>query len=102
MAKRIAWTHRAQRERREILAYWIERNKSTSYSKKLNETFKNWVVLLSKRPWVGRKTDIEHVRVKIVKDYLIFYEVIDDTLYVLSIWDSRQNPDKLEIKGSSR
>lgn len=97
MAKRIEWTRRAQKERKEILGYWVRRNKSTVYSKKLNGIFKSWVLLLSKRPEIGKKTDVENVRVKIVKDYLIFYEVIDEALYVLSIWDTRQDPDALNI-----
>lgn len=102
MAKRIVWTQQAQKERKEILAFWIQRNKSNVYSKRLNEIFKNWISLLSQRPLIGRKTDITNVRVKLVKDYLIFYEVSNDTLYVLSIWDVRQNPDNLKIKSKTQ
>lgn len=54
------------------------------------------------RPEIGRKSDIEHVRVKIVRDYLIFYESTTDVLYILSVWDSRQDPNKLKIKKASR
>lgn len=97
MAKRIVWTNKAQTERREILLYWKHRNKSDVYSKKLNELFKNWVVFLSTRPEIGRKTDIENVKVKVVKDYLIFFEVRVNTLYVLSIWDGRRDSQKLKI-----
>ena len=102
MAQRIVWTHRARKERKEILAFWVRRNKSTVYSKKLNQIFRSWVSLLSKRPLIGRKTDVENVRVKIVKDYLIFYEVTDETLFVLSIWDTRQDPDELKISKAGR
>ena len=38
MAKRkINWTEKANLERKEILAYWIARNKYKSYSIKLNK-----------------------------------------------------------------
>lgn len=38
MAKRkIVWTETAAKQRREILKYWTERNKSTTYAEKLIE-----------------------------------------------------------------
>ncbi|WP_309877009.1 type II toxin-antitoxin system RelE/ParE family toxin [Chryseobacterium sediminis] len=48
------------------------------------------VRLLADHPAIGRKTDIENVRVKIVKDYLIFYEFSASELIILSIWDGRR------------
>ena len=40
MAKRkINWTEKANFERKEILDYWIRRNKSKNYSIKLNKLF---------------------------------------------------------------
>ncbi|MCB0733275.1 MAG: type II toxin-antitoxin system RelE/ParE family toxin [Bacteroidetes bacterium] len=92
MAKRIVWTEQAQRERRELLSYWIDRNKSKTYSVKLNNLFKEWVLLLSKRPEIGKPTDIDGIRVKVVRDYLLFYEVRKEIFYVLSIWDGRRDP----------
>jgi len=50
MAKQIIWSLRAQNDRKEILGYWIERNKSNTYSKKLNFLFKEAVKLVAKHP----------------------------------------------------
>jgi len=36
MVKQIVWTKKAQSELTVILEYWIERNKPTSFSKRLN------------------------------------------------------------------
>lgn len=36
MARKIIWTISAQQERKEILEYWFQINKSKSFSKKLN------------------------------------------------------------------
>jgi len=102
MAKQIVWTKQAQKDRKEILTYWINRYKSSLYSKKLNEIFKNWILLLSKRPEIGRNTDIVNVKVKVVKDYLIFYQELNETFFVLTIWDGRQNPDKQEYKSITK
>ena len=101
MAKRVIWTKNTQKERSDILRYWAERNKSTVYSKKLNKLFKESINSLKIKPEIGRKSDIENVRIKIVRDYLIFYETTKDILYVLSVWDNRQDPNKLNLKKAS-
>lgn len=97
MAKKIIWTEKANIERKEILGYWIERNKSKTFSLKLNRLFVETLRLLADLPNIGRKTELENVRVKIVKNYLLFYEIKNSELIVLSIWDTRRNEDKLKI-----
>ena len=42
-------------------------------------------------------TDINNVRTLIEGDYAIFYQPDDDKIKVISIWDSRQDPDNLII-----
>jgi len=53
--------------------------------------------LISEYPELGRPTDDKNARIKIVRDYLIIYEVDDkERLLILTIWDNRQDPKKLE------
>jgi toxin YoeB len=96
MAKQIIWSLRAQKDKKEIFKYWSERNKSNRYSQKLNQLFKEAIQLLRDHPYIGRSTDDESVRIKIVKDYLLIYEVTETSINILSIWDGRQDPSKLE------
>jgi plasmid stabilization system protein ParE len=91
MARKIIWTQTAQTERREILVYWVKRNKSKTFSKKLNKLFVAALKDISKNPMIGRKTDMENVRAKIVREYLLFYEISDEYVYVLSVWDNRRD-----------
>ena len=95
MARQVIWSFRAQEEKREILKYWSQRNKSTRYSKNLNQLFKDSVELIREHPHIGKLTDTPYIRIKIVKDYLLIYEVSENAISILSIWDSRQDPDKL-------
>ena len=97
MAKQIIWTERAQKERIAIFIFFNNRNKSSVYSKKLNELIKESLILISKHPLIGKRTNKENVRVKVLKDYLIFYEITVNEIVVLSLWDCRQNPDELNI-----
>ncbi|MBE4949872.1 type II toxin-antitoxin system RelE/ParE family toxin [Chryseobacterium culicis] len=95
MAKRkVIWTVKANKERKEILEYWILRNNSKIFSIKLNKLILYNVGLLADHPTIGRKTDVEKVRVKIVRDYLIFYEFSSSELIILSIWDGRRENKK--------
>ena|SRR5690606_2458278 len=96
--RKIVWTNKANIERQDILDYWIMRNKSKSYSIKLNKLFIETLNVLSVHPNLGRKTDVSTIRVKIVRDYLIFYRVNKEELIVLSIWDSRRDDKKLRLE----
>lgn len=99
MAKRkIIWPHIAKIKLFEILDFYIERNKSKKYSARLYKKFSDALKLLQRHPDLGKKTDIDSVRGIIVGDYILFYESTKDSLFVLVLWDTRQNPDKLEIK----
>jgi addiction module RelE/StbE family toxin len=74
MAKKVIWSRRAQNDKKEILDYWRQRNKSNIYSKKLNELFKESIKIILDFPQIGKVTDATKARIKIVRDYLIIYE----------------------------
>jgi plasmid stabilization system protein ParE len=97
MAKKINWSARAQQERFEILDYWANRNKPKSYSTKLNQLFLDYIELVSKTPELGKPTKYPLVRIKIVRDYLIYYQVNSDYIEIITIWDSRRNPQKFKF-----
>ena len=96
MAKQVVWSLRARDDRKAILQYWRVRNKSNTYSKKLNQLFKDSIQIIKDFPQIGKTTDDSNTRIKIVRDYLIFYEETETQIFILTIWDSRQDPDKLE------
>lgn len=98
MALKVNWSPLAQEKRKNILEYWKEQNRNSTYSIKLNSLFKEAVQQLAKFPYLGRASDIEGVRVKIVRDYLLFYEVTKSSIEILTVWDSRQDPDELKIR----
>lgn len=95
--RKIVWTQNANQERKEILSYWAERNQSKAYSLRLNKLIKNAVQLAAQYPHTGRKTVLKDVRVKIIRDYLLFYEVNKTSIVVLTIWDSRRHEKTLTI-----
>jgi plasmid stabilization system protein ParE len=99
MAKRrIIWSPRAKLDLYQILEFYYKRNGTKTFSLKLNTKIRNSIRLLEKYSEIGIQTDVKNVRNLIVSDFGIFYEIKSATIEIITIWDSRQNPDKLDIK----
>lgn len=96
MAKRVIWSKRAREDKKSILKYWLYRNKSNVYPQKLNELFKKAIRWLVENPIARRHTDYDRVYIKIVRDYEILFEEDENTIFILTIWDTRQIPEKLK------
>jgi len=98
MAKRaVIWTKVSEIQLQEILEFFAERNKSGQYSRELYRKFKTELKTAAKNPELGIKTKLNQVRGLIIEDYVLFYEILDDRILILKVWDCRQNPDKLNI-----
>jgi len=98
MARReVIWTKISEIQLQEILEFFTNRNKSGEYSRKLYKKFKAELKAVSKNPELGIKTKLDLIRGLIIEDYIIFYEILEDRIIVLKVWDCRQNPDKLNI-----
>jgi plasmid stabilization system protein ParE len=95
MVKRVVWTNTAKKARREILEYWIERNGTNTYSKRLSKLFKIKAALLQTGRYLGKPTDFKDVRVSLVSHFSIFYKVRGDEIIIVGLWDNRRNPDDL-------
>lgn len=98
MAKRIIWSKQAERFFNEILAYYIDRNGSKTYSRKLNEEILHLISLISKQPFIGIQTENKDIRVFIKGNYKIFYQIDNDNLVVHLVWDNRQNEKSITDK----
>ena len=95
MAKRLIWSKRAQEDRKQILEHWKNRNKSSTYSKKLDKGFREALKIIREYTQIGKQTDDQKARIKILRDYFLIYEETKDSIILLTIWDSRQDPQEL-------
>ena len=96
MVKKVIWSKGAISDRKEILQYWTIRNKSDLYSKKLRNLFDSAIRRIQKLPHIGATSDHRNIRLKLVRDYYIIYRDEIKTIEILSIWDCRQDPIKLD------
>lgn len=97
MAKEIEWTLTSIQDRLLIYHFWIDHNKSDSYSKKLEVLFNEATKLISEFPEIGIETDYPNLRVKVINRYKLFYLNEVDKIQIIRVWDSRQNPADLKF-----
>jgi len=96
MAKRnVIWTRTADLQFVGILEYWLKRNKSNTYSKKLIRMVSNRTSQIAENPFIYKLTDFEEVRVASLENFSIFYKVEDTQIIISAFWDNRQDPLKL-------
>ncbi|OAQ39051.1 hypothetical protein A5893_10255 [Pedobacter psychrophilus] len=96
MARKIIWSNQAQQDRKEILKFWFIKTRSKAYSKILNQQFNYSIKLLQTHPYIGKSTNIEEIKIKIVRDYFLIYKFNEKELIIISLWDSRQDPIQLK------
>lgn len=96
MAKRnVIWTRTADLQFVGILEYWVNRNKSNAYSKKLLKLVTQRTEQIAKNPLVFRKADFKDTRVASLGNFSIFYKSTKDEIIITAFWDNRQDPKKL-------
>lgn len=73
MAKRtVKWTRTADIQFIGILEYWVNRNKSNTYSKKLIKVVNERTKLIAKTPFIYKQTDFKNTRVASLGHFSIF------------------------------
>lgn len=97
VARRIIWTATAKLQLQEIFEYFNFRNKRKTYSLKLNRIIQSEIKSLLLQSNIGNKTDAINVRGLLIENYYVFYQINQKDIIILSVWDTRQNPNKLKI-----
>lgn len=96
MARRnVIWTRTADIQFTGILEYWVNRNKSNSYSKKLMKLVTERTNQIAENPLTFKKTDFSQVRISTLNNFSIFYKITEQKIIITAFWDNRQDPKKL-------
>lgn len=99
MVKGLVWSKRSLEDKNQIFNYWNKHTGNKEYSRKLEKMFSSSAQTLIDFPFRGRKVSKSNIRFIVKGDYKIFYKLIPDRKLVLivHIWDSRRDPDDLQI-----
>jgi len=95
MAIKIEWTEPVLQDLKTIVDY-IEKEWSEALADKFIELVKERIQTLSKHPYMGMASSkYKFVRsIKLSKHNKLYYRIENDTLVLLSIFDTRQHPGK--------
>ena len=93
----IVWTSAARKDLMSILEYFIKRHGNTHYSRKLNTLIREKLKLLVQNPHMGLPSDLNGVKIIYIGPYQIIYEITHQTIIVVMLWDSIQDPDKKNL-----
>ena len=96
MAQRnVIWTRTADIQFVGILEYWVNRNKSKAYSKKLVKLVSERTKQIAEQPLIFKATDFKDTRVASMGNFSIFYKFNTKEIIITAFWDNRQNPKML-------
>jgi toxin YoeB len=96
MAERnVVWTRTAELQFVGILEFWVERNKSSLYSRKLVEMVAKRTKLIAEKPFLYKSTDFKNTRVASLGNFSLFYKITEEQIIISAFWDNRQDPKKL-------
>jgi len=93
--RNVVWTRTADIQFLGILEYWVKRNKSNIYAKKLVKLVSERTKQIANNPLTYKKTNFKDVRVASLGNFSIFYKISNEEIIITAFWDNRQNPKKL-------
>jgi toxin YoeB len=87
MAKRnIVWTKTADIQFVGILEYWLKRNKSITYSKKIVRLVTERTNQIAETPFIYKSTDFKDIRIASLGNFSIYYKVTEISIIVSAFW----------------
>jgi|AntRauTorcE11898_2_1112593.scaffolds.fasta_scaffold82159_2 plasmid stabilization system protein ParE len=92
--RQIKWSNQSKLELAHILEFYLNRNGSGEYSRKLVHRFDQAINLLASTPFLGIQNKDDDSRVLVLGSFSIIYEFDETHFFILSIWDDRQDPQK--------
>lgn len=90
---KIEWSIEAKLDLIDILEFYVNQNNSVVYSRKLHAEINKNIRLISKSPQIGIPTDYDSVKILIKGNYQIIYEIFDQLILIIMLWDCRRNPE---------
>lgn len=96
----VIWSKRANKERIATLVYGVK-HFGIKATEKLNERIENYAILLAENPRMGIVEPLlaqrrhEYRSFVVHEHYKLVYYIIEDTLYIVDLWDTRRKPKGL-------
>lgn len=97
MAEKVVLSVEAEQNRYDILKYYFDETASNKIPLQIFEQLNNAFETIVVFPNSGKIINKKGYHVFVTRPYNIIYRINDDTIEILHIWDSRQNPKNLPL-----
>ena len=100
MALKISWSKEAKEELIRVIAY-LDENWSEKEIRKFSSKLEEQITLISVRPKTYKKSKrlLGTHECLITKHNSLFYTYNETSLFIVTVWDNRQEPGKLKHFG---
>jgi len=78
----VIWTKTADLQFVGILKYWVKRNKSNTFSKKLVKLVSERTKQIAETPLIYKATDFPDTRVASLGNFSIYYKISDQNIII--------------------
>lgn len=100
MELKIYWTDFSKNELQNIFSYYVT-NASLKVANKIISEITNKILILKSQPKIGQKEELlkdrkGDFRYLVNKNYKIIYRVKIESIEILDVFDTRQNPKKMK------
>lgn len=93
---KIIWTQRAKSEFDDTCNFWINKNKSNTYSEKLLDETLRKINIILENPKIGTESKKNKLRrVLVLENFSLTYRLSKDSIHIVSFFDNRRNPNSL-------
>jgi len=97
MSSRILWSDRAKNDFRNILIYLTETWSSKEVLKFVDKIERDILLLIS-NPEIGIVSKKKSIRKLVIsKQTSLYYKIIRGDIYIITLFDNRQSPEKLKL-----
>ena len=98
---KVFWTKKASKRLRELHRFY-KKAYSKKYADKINDALLDRSVSLGNFPLMGtlelgEKVEDLNVRYLIEEHCKLYYQVFDDKIEIISVFDTHQHPDKMKV-----
>lgn len=92
---KVIWSVEAKDKFLQIAQFYNQRNGNAKYSTRLYRMMKDTLRLAARYPYMYPATSIPETRVFVCEYFKVFYSIHKDCLYIETVFDTRQDPNKL-------
>lgn len=85
--RKVIWSFNGKSERDEMLEYWNDRNKSTTFSKKLRLDIGEKTSTLKTQAFAGKSISKSDFIILIFENYNLVHKITETQIQILSIWE---------------